>query len=313
MSWQRDLVAERRIERGPAPPDAAPPAQLRRTQDFASIAEAAGSAVFNSFRHPTIAVIVDDLKAAVVISQLEEDALVHMQMATGLYFNTGLTLNDAFLWKSIEQTASTGEFMYIFKADDGWYCSNIMWKSTTMRKNYMVEQGSAMVISFWAPTKRDGSDLDVPEGALHFPWWSSDVLDGLEIKSSFELMTATATGTAMAAAAGTATAGSNGGNVVPADYTQYYGAGSSGSGDGSGYTQYYERESDKGGTGGNWQPRDWCPKGMGGHGGWMPRCGALVDAYESHNVKLLEDTIQSYKDGSHPFRELLRTHGTSHL
>lgn len=307
MSWaQRDLVAERRIERGPAPPSGAPPAQMRRTEDFASIAEAAGSAVFNAFRHPTAVVIVDDMKAMVVISQLEEVALVHLQMATGLYFNTGLTLNGAFVWKSIEKTASTDEFMYIFKADDGWYCSNIMWKTISMRKSYLAEQGNAMVVSFWAPTKRDDSNLDVPESALHFPWWSADVLDGLEIKSSFELMAATTTGTATAAAAGTAAAGSSDDNVVPADY----GAGSSGSGDGSGYTQYYEKESDKGST---WQPRDQCPKGLGGHGGWMPRCGSLVDAYESQNFALLEETIQSYKDGSYSFRELLNRHGTSHL
>ena len=295
-AFARDLVAERKSlvrTAGPTPPPGEPPAQMRRVDgDFARTVEAIGYAEFHALRNPTLAVVLDDLKASALMETQEDAQLLTIQACTGLYFNTFIELSGSMVWKSIEkrQVTADGEHMHmhIFKADDGWYCSNYMWQTKTQQRKYQGEAGSECVISFWADYDKGGSDTEIPYGNLHFPWWSPTPFEGMNITAGYDLMIwSHAQVQAQEAAYDTSGAGDDGGKGAD-DVT---------SGGGTPCSAYVSSAPS---SAGEWGPE----RGLGGHAGWMPRAAALIRAYDQGNFPEFERLAAEYRSSSQ-LRKLL--------
>ena len=298
-AFARDLVAERRsIVRtaGPTPPPGEPPAQMRRTDgDFARTVELVGAADFHALRHPTLAVILDDDKASALMETQEDAQLMTIQACTGLYFNTYFELSGSAVWKSIEtrQITAKGDrvSMHIFKADDGWYCSNYMWQTKTQQRKYQNEVGSELVISFWASGDKDGSDVDIPSGPLHFPWWHPKPFEGMDITAGYDLMLwshsqVNAVQQAAYDPSGTGDGGGTGADDVTSggDAPSAYGSSAS--------SRAYESAPER---------------GLGGHAGWMARAAALIRAYEQEDFAEFERLVTEYRTSAQLRKLLDRT------
>eukprot|EP00959_Pyramimonas_sp_CCMP1952_P302793 6335366-Pyramimonas_sp.AAC.1 len=70
---------------------------------LAEIAEQLGVLEYNSFRHATLAVVVDDYEDSTFLQKTEESTLRMVQMSAGMHFNTGVELSGGRVWKTIDK------------------------------------------------------------------------------------------------------------------------------------------------------------------------------------------------------------------
>jgi len=278
-TFRKNLIQERKTQRVPTPPDGPPPTRLRLTavQDdpiiaqLATVAEQAGSMVFNPFIHPTLCVHTDDLSTSEFLQQCPEDTLRAVQTAAGFYYNTAIEVGGGWLWKSVEPreiidqggtTATQWVHIYIFRADDGWYGADAIWETKQQRQT--VQKESEIAILFWS--EASASFEDAPMMPLHFPWWSASEADSVSVVSGHQAFEQAIT--------------KNVENVGAA------------------------KSSTDGGKGG-WKIEP--SRGKGGHGGWMPRCATLISCYENSDYVGFETVVADYKKNSSQLRKLLGT------
>ena len=210
-----------------------------------------------------------------VASNSSENDLALIQAATTTYFNTNLYVHGAVLWKSCTPVLDDGH-MFVFKDEEGygWYCSNTVWG--TAEQFASLYDTPQLRIAFWIASTPD--DVVGPEGGLHHPWWASDALIGWDVKSGYDrLSEAEAELTIMRQSQAQA-------DGQPA-------ASSTGSGAASAPEQRDQHKE--------------MPKGVGGHGGWMPRAASLIKAYERGDWDECTRLINEYRSTSDRLCKLL--------
>ena len=96
--------------------------------------------------------LADEASDALIKSaHVSEDELADIQMSLRTYFNTGLEVNGAFVWKAVEPVASlSGDYLRIFQSDDGWYCSNVLFETRSAMRAAKNEHGEDVKIIFWS-------------------------------------------------------------------------------------------------------------------------------------------------------------------
>ena len=201
MIFGRDLVGSAqqntaargaRVERYrqvvPRQPCDAPPMHLRdqkrrRREQGEAAVNAALAAEFFPARQPTMGIFVSDDAADDLAHQHTQQELFSAQAGIGMFFGTGICLDEAQVWKSIPTTDNPPP-MYIFKLDSRWFCAGSIWlDQADMHRD---EAQRSIMISWSSNFKEDNPDY--PSHPIHMPYWDQKPKNGVRIVLGFEMI-----------------------------------------------------------------------------------------------------------------------------
>ena len=180
----RDAPEERGRQVVPRQPCQAEPMQkrCRREQDEAAI-DAALAAEFFPARQPTMAILITDDAADDLMHQHTQEELYSTQAGIGMFFGTGILLDNAQVWKSVPTTENPPP-MYIFKLDSRWFCAGSIWfDQADMHRD---EAQRSIMISWSSNFKEDNPDY--PSHPIHMPYWDQKPKNGVRIVLGFEMI-----------------------------------------------------------------------------------------------------------------------------
>ena len=126
---------------------------------------------------------ITDEAANDLIHQHTQEELYSTQAGIGMFFGTGILLDNAQVWKSVP-TNENPPPMYIFKLDSRWFCAGSIWlDQADMHRD---EAQRSIMISWSANFTEDNPDY--PSHPIHMPHWDPKPKNGVRIVLGFDII-----------------------------------------------------------------------------------------------------------------------------
>ena len=181
----RDARVAKIVPRQPfyAPPVHERDQKRRRREQGEAAINAALAAEFLPARQPTMGIFVSDDAADHLAHQHTQQEIDSAQAGLGMFFGTGIWLDEAQVWKSIPSIENPPP-MYIFKLDSQWFCAGSIWlDQADMHRD---EAQRSIIISWSSNFKEDNPDY--PSHPIHMPYWDQKPKIEVRIVLGFDMI-----------------------------------------------------------------------------------------------------------------------------
>ena len=180
----RDVLVEQVRQVIPHQPCHAQPMQkrLRREMPGAAI-DAALAAEFIPARQPIMTISITDDAANDLMHQLTNEELSSTQAGIGMFFGTGILLDNAQVWKSVP-TIHNPPPVYIFKLDTRWFCAGSIWLD---QADMHRDEAQRSIMISWSANFTENNP-DYPSQPIHMPYWDQKPKNGVSIWLGFDMI-----------------------------------------------------------------------------------------------------------------------------